>query len=79
MSPRALSVLVASGLDPDTAQRALNALDAADELLVRWVDVREQGVPADADTIIRTITRTLGDESTSTTHWLSGLRGPRID
>lgn len=79
MSPRALSVLVASGSDPDTAQRALYALEAADELLVRWVDVREQAVPPDADTIIRTITRTLGDQSTSTTHWLSGLRGPRID
>ena len=33
--------------------------------------------PPDADTIIRTITTTRGEQSLSSTHWLDGLRGPR--
>jgi hypothetical protein len=79
MSDSALSSLLASGIDFDAAQRALAALDGAGYLACRWVDVRERAVPPDADTIIRTISRTIGAHSTSTTHWLDGLRGPRID
>jgi hypothetical protein len=36
-----------------------------------------RAVPPDADTIIRTITRTVDGNSASTTHWLDGLRSPR--
>ena len=86
MSQRAFSVLVSSGVDPVTAERALLALAQAgvnladgspNEMICHWVDVRERPVPPEADTIIRTITTTLGNQSTSTTHWLSGLRGPQ--
>lgn len=85
MHSRGYSVLVAAGLEPQAAERALHALEragieladgSANEMLVRWIDVRTVPVPPDADTIIRTITRTVGNYSTSTTHWLSGLRGP---
>jgi hypothetical protein len=47
------------------------------ELVCRWVNVLERAVPAEADTIIRTITRTIDGRSTSTTHWLDGLRSPK--
>lgn len=50
---------------------------AANEMVCRWVSVSERAVPPEADTIIRTITRTLGERSDSTTHWLDGLRGPQ--
>lgn len=85
MSNRAHSALVLAGFDPQSATNALRALadagiqladGSANELLVRWIDVTEVPVPPDADTIIRTITRTVGNHSTSTTHWLGGLRGP---
>lgn len=46
------------------------------ELVCRWVSVAERAVPPEADTIIRTITRTLGTQVDTTTHWLDGLRGP---
>lgn len=51
---------------------------AADELVVRWVDVQAQAVPPEADTIIRTITTTIGQQTSRTTHWLAGLRGPQL-
>jgi hypothetical protein len=82
----ALDVLVAEGVDPAQCRRILDALsrrgfnlaeDTADELVCRWVDVEVQPVPPDADTIIRTITTTLGSQSWSKTHWLDGLRSPR--
>ena len=85
-SARALEFLLGEGLSPPFAQSLLQALDAAgislsdernEELAVRWVNVVERAVPPEADTIIRTITRTVGDRSTTTTHWLDGLRGPR--
>lgn len=83
---RAYSALVNAGVHAGEAQRLLAALSAAgiglsdetdDELVVRWVDVQAQPVPPDADTIIRTITTTRGEQSWSSTHWLAGLRGPR--
>jgi hypothetical protein len=49
----------------------------ADEMVCTWVDVERRAVPKEADTIIRTITRMLGERTWSTTHWLDGLRGPR--
>jgi hypothetical protein len=53
--------------------------DAAEgELVTRWVDVNERPVPPDADTIIRTITRTRDGVSESFTYWLDGLRAPRL-
>ncbi len=85
MHSRGYSALLAAGFDTQTAGSALRALadagieladGSANEMLVRWIDVRTVPVPPDADTIIRTITRTVGNHSTSTTHWLSGLRGP---
>lgn len=80
---RAFAALAASH---DGAARIIDTLRAAglrlasendDELVCRWVDVLERAVPPDADTIIRTITRTIDGQSTSTTHWLDGLRSPR--
>jgi len=82
---RALAALTAVSATVGDAARALAALEAAgisladaaqDELVVRWVDTREQSVPPEADTIIRTITRTVEGETWSTTHWLDGLRSP---
>lgn len=49
---------------------------AADQMVCRWVPVSEQAVPATADTIIRTITRTRGEQTSVRTYWLDGLRGP---
>lgn len=49
-----------------------------DEMVCRWVSVLERAVPPEADTLIRTITRTVDGLSTSSTHWLDGLRGPRL-
>jgi hypothetical protein len=83
---RAYSALINAGVHGAEAQRLLTALSTAgislsdetdDELVVRWVDVRAQPVPPEADTIIRTITTTRGEQSWSSTHWLAGLRGPR--
>ncbi|HEY3592356.1 MAG TPA: hypothetical protein VGL13_00720 [Polyangiaceae bacterium] len=84
---RALQILAGAGADPQVTRRWLDALKAAglrladdhnDELICRWVNVEERPVPPDADTIIRTITRTTNEYSTSSTHWLDGLRGPRV-
>ncbi|HEX5661466.1 MAG TPA: hypothetical protein VFX59_29960 [Polyangiales bacterium] len=83
---QALAALLAAGGDPDKARWTLEVLrnagisladERADELVVRWVDVQVRPTPPEADTIIRTITRTIDDHSTSTTHWLDGLRAPR--
>ena len=83
---RAYSALINAGVQAGEAQRLLNVLsgagislgdEAEDELVVRWVDVQAQAVPPEADTIIRTITTTTGQQSWSSTHWLAGLRGPR--
>jgi len=84
---RALAVLTSVNVDANQAAYLLNTLNQSglnlvdnlqDELAVKWVDVRTQGVPPEADTIIRTITKTNGTETSSTTHWLDGLRGPRV-
>ena len=85
-SQRAYEVITAAGVHPHDAQRVLAALSGADigladaredELVCRWVNVQTQAVPPEADTIIRTITTTRGEQSLSSTHWLDGLRGPR--
>ena len=84
---RALRALEIQLGNPQAAYNALSALDAAglqiadpqrDELVCRWVDVQECAVPPEADTIIRTITKTNAAGQTSTTHWLDGLRGPTV-
>jgi len=84
---RAYAALMDAGVEAGEAQRLLAALASAgislsdetgDELVVRWVDAQAQPVPPDADTIIRTITTTRGEQSWSSTHWLAGLRGPRL-
>lgn len=83
---RALEAIVATGATLQDAEAMLRALRAAgltladehaDELVVRWIDVNVRPVPPEADTIIRTITRTVDGQSWSTTHWLEGLRSPR--
>ena len=56
----------------------LQLLDTRSELACRWVDVRERPVPPEADTIIRTLTRTIGEQSWSATYWLEGLRAPAM-
>jgi len=83
---RALEALTAAGVTHDEGLRLLAVLGQAglslvdehyDELACRWVDVQEQPVPKEADTIIRTITTTVADRTWSTTHWLEGLKNPR--
>lgn len=49
-----------------------------EEMVCCWVSTAYRAVPPEADTIIRTITRTLGDQQYTTVHWLEGLRGPRV-
>lgn len=72
----------AGAVDPQGVIAVLRAagVDCADrarqEMICRWVPVTERAVPPEADTIIRTITRTLGSYSETSTHWLDGLRGP---
>jgi len=82
---RAIDALVARGASTEDAARTLETLraaglsladDARDELVVRWVDTTLRPVPPEADTIIRTITRTVDGQSSSATHWLEGLRSP---
>jgi hypothetical protein len=69
----------ASGIIAALAAAGLRLADEPNsELVCRWVEVRERAVPPEADTIIRTITRTIDGHSTSTTHWLDGLRSPRL-
>ena len=82
---RALGLLTQSGFDPNGAEALLSQLECAGLLLAdttqgefvgRWVNVAERAVPADADTIIRTVTRTSGEQSLSYTHWLDGIEPP---
>jgi hypothetical protein len=81
---RAVRVLSSAGLNAawvlDTLRAAgLRLADENDnELVCRWINVLSRAVPPDADTIIRTITRTIDGQSTSTTHWLDGLRSPKV-
>ena len=84
---RAFQLLVGQGYDGGLVSSFLSILRTAgirladernNELAVRWVDVVERTVPPDADTIIRTILHARSTAtSTSTTHWLDGLRAPR--
>ena len=82
---KTLQILLAHGC-PD-AQAVIDDLGAAGillgdrqsgEMLCRWVPVDQRPVPADADTIIRTITRTNDAGSMSRTAWLEGLQAPRL-
>ncbi len=83
---QALAAILAAGGNANDARWTLEVLrnagitladERADELVVRWVDVQVVPTPPEADTIIRTITRTIDGNSSSTTHWLDGLRAPR--
>ena len=83
----AIRVLIAEGRDTNDAHAVVGALASAgisladarqDELVCRWVDVLVRAVPPEADTIIRTITRTVDGVTTTSTHWLEGLRSPRV-
>jgi hypothetical protein len=83
---QALAAIMAAGGNANDARWMLDVLrnagitladERADELVVRWVDVLVRAVPPEADTIIRTNTRTIDGQSSSTTHWLDGLRSPR--
>jgi hypothetical protein len=82
---RALRALSTAGFDYGAASSALDALErsglrladaTAGELVCRWVDVRERAVPPEADTIIRTVTRSSEATSRSSTHWLEGIEPP---
>jgi len=83
---RALTAKFNSGGDAAALERDLQELRAAGlqladmraDLICRWVDVRERPVPPEADTIIRTLTRTIGEQSWSATYWLEGLRAPAM-
>jgi hypothetical protein len=59
-------------------QSGLRLIDTRQELACRWVDVRERPVPPEADTIIRTLTRSVGEQSWQATYWLDGLRAPAM-
>jgi hypothetical protein len=83
---QALAAIMAAGGNANDARWALDVLrnagfsladERADELVVRWVDAQVRPTPPEADTIIRTITRTIDGVSSSTTHWLDGLASPR--
>jgi hypothetical protein len=81
---RALRLVLDTGADAAPLEalllqlrdHGLRLVDTRNELSCRWVDVRERPVPPEADTIIRTLTRTLGEQSWSATYWLEGLRAP---
>jgi len=80
---RAYQALLNAGVpDPELLIALLRAADVgladrkADQMVCRWVPVSERAVPAEADTIIRTITRTLGEQTSVRSYWLEGLRGP---
>ena len=59
-------------------QSGFQLIDTRHELACRWVNVDERPVPPEADTIIRTLTRSLGTQSWSATYWLEGLRAPAM-
>ena len=82
---RAFGLLTQSGFDPSSAAAILTLLEEAGmsladrtqgDFVCRWVDVLARPTPPNVDTIIRTITRTSGDRSTSNTHWLEGIVPP---
>lgn len=84
---RAFDALRARGAQPDELlwffQELLDAgfriADTQrDEMVCRWVPVAERAVPPEADTIIRTLTRSVGEQSWSASFWLDGLRPPRF-
>jgi hypothetical protein len=83
---RALRLMVDAGGDAaglealllQLRQAGLRLVDTHHELACRWVDVRERAVPPEADTIIRTLTRTVGAQSWSATFWLDGLHAPAM-
>ena len=84
---RAVRALITEGRDPNDAQSVVGTLQSAgialadahsNELVCRWVDAVVRPVPPEADTIVRTITRTTDGVSHTTTHWLEGLRSPRV-
>jgi len=84
---RALTLLCEGGFDPNTAHTILDLLDRArvrfadatrGEFVCRWVNVDEQAVPPEADTIIRTVTRSEGQRSATSTHWLTGIEAPPL-
>jgi hypothetical protein len=81
----ALFSLTNRGFDRDFARSVLQGLQdcgygfvdqGRGEFVCRWVNVRERSVPPDADTIIRTVTRTSNAGSESSTHWLEGIIAP---
>lgn len=59
-------------------QAGLRLVDTQRELACRWVDVRERPVPPEADTIIRTLTNSIGQQTWTATYWLEGLRAPAM-
>jgi hypothetical protein len=82
---QALAAVSAAGGDVEQARWLLEVLERAgislasqqhDELVGRWIDVRVRAVPPEADTIIRTITKTVNGQASSSTHWLEGLGPP---
>jgi hypothetical protein len=83
---RALTAMFDCGEDAQGLERmllrlrsaGLRLVDTNNELACRWVDVRERPVPPEADTIIRTLTRTIGEQSWSASFWLEGLRAPAM-
>ncbi len=68
--------------DPDLLIAFLHAADVgladrkAGQMVCRWVPVSDRAVPPEADTLIRTITRTHGEQAWVTSYWLEGLRSP---
>jgi len=84
---QALAAIGAAGGNTQDAQWMLAVLKSAgislasernNELVGRWIDVLVRPVPPEADTIIRTITITTDGVARTTTHWLEGLKSPRI-
>ena len=82
---RVFELLTQRGFDPGTAETMLSLFDGAGivlgerrrgEFVCRWVNVLERSVPPDADTIIRTVTLSSGDRTSSATHWLEGIEAP---
>ena len=81
---RALRLALDSGADADALEALLRSLrqaglrlsDTQHELACRWIDVRERPVPPEADTIIRTLTNSIGQQSWSATYLLEGLGAP---
>jgi len=81
----ALAAVFAAGGNVEQARFMLEVLERAgialasekhNEPVGRWIDVLVRPVPPEADTIIRTITKSVNGVSNSTTHWLEGLAAP---